>query len=187
MRRTVKCMLLLPTLVIITSIVHAQTPKPGKYLSADGSYSISVSVTADGSIEIKEPTRTSIYKKEGNFYRHSDPKYSAYRIRVGANNDLYTSKEGSSNEYRFNWASNEEVVIEGCALYDKYTEKAEEGDEKEVQAWTFCAAAALAKCNYTEDGFKVMVKGIVASLKPILLDKKCPCEDVIPLAIWNAN
>lgn len=168
--------------------VQAQSPKPGKYQSADGNYSFSVAVNDDGSLEITEPNKVSVYKKEGALYRHTDPKYSMYLIRVESDTEIYTLKEGNSNEYQFTWIGSDEVSIDDCPLYEKYLEKAEEGTESEVQAWTFCAAAALAKCNYTEAGFNTQAAAIVMTLKQILVNEsKCPCEDVIPASIWKNN
>lgn len=174
-------------LLFVATNINAQTPKTGKYQSADGRFVISISITTNGEIEVTEPNKVSVYKKDGNYYRHTEPKYSAYLIRVGSANEIYTSKEGISTEYKFNWVSSDELSAGGCALYDKYLKKSEEADGNEIQAWAFCAAAAQAKCNYTGDGFRAVVQGVVAALKPIMLDKKCPCEDVIPKDIWDAN
>lgn len=174
--------------LLMVTTTHAQTPKPGKYQSTDGRYSIWIGVTPDGYIEVKEPNKISVYIKSGNYFRHSDPKYSTYLIRVGTNNDIYTLKEGTNGEFRFNWASYEEISSGGCALYDKYLAKATEAEENEVQAWTFCAAAAKAKCNSSAEAFREQAAGIVTTLKLIIVDKaKCPCEDVIPSYIWANN
>lgn len=182
--RLTTCFLLL----FYTTISFSQTPKPGRYQSTDGRYSISIGVTADGSIEVKEPNKISVYTKSGTYYRHTEPKYSAYLIRVGNNNDIYTFKEGTNGEYRFDWAGSEEISGTGCALYDKYLAKATEAEGDEVQAWTFCAAAAKAKCNSSAEAFREQAAGIVTTLKLIIVDKaKCPCEDVIPSYIWANN
>jgi hypothetical protein len=183
-----KISLLSSHILLLCMAAHAQTPKPGKYQSADGRYSISISVTTDGSIQVNEPNKVSVYKKDGNYYRHSDPKYSAYLIKVGNDSDLYTLKEGTNSEYRFSWVSGEEISQNGCALYDKYLAKATEAEENEVQAWTFCAAAAKAKCNSSAEAFREQAGVIVTTLKQILVDNnKCPCEDVIPNSIWANN
>jgi len=174
-------------LLLVTFItVNSQTPKPGKYQSADGRFAISISVTEYGEIQITEPNKVSIYRKDGNYYRHSEPKYSAYLIRVSSATRIFTSKEGNPTEYEFNWVSGEDVSAGTCSLYEKYLKKSEDAEGNEVQAWAFCAAAAQAKCNYTDQGFREVVKGVVASLKPMLLKKDCPCADVIPKEIWDA-
>lgn len=178
----VTCVLLLTA----KTVLYSQTP--GKYQSVDGRYSISIGVTADGSIEVKEPNKTSLYTKSGNYFRHSDPKYSAFLIRVGNDKTIYTLKEGTNGEYQFNWISNEEISSGGCALYDKYLAKATEAEGDEVQAWTFCAAAAKAKCNSSVDAFRDQAAGIVTTLKLIIVDKdNCPCPEVIPTDIWRNN
>ena len=184
-----KALFLLSALVAVSFFTIAQNPKNGKYQSKDGMVSISIEIQEDGSLQLTEPNKVSIYKKDGNYYRHSEPKYSMYMIRVGSPDEIYTFKDGYSNsEYLFTWIGSEEVVVEGCALYDKYLEKSEEAEGNEVQAWTFCAAAALAKCNYTKEGFETQAAAIVMTLKQILVNvNKCPCEDVIPASIWNNN
>jgi hypothetical protein len=184
-----KVFLIIATLIVFSFNSFAQTPKNGKYQSKDGMVNISIEVQSDGSLELTEPNKVSVYNKEGNYYRHSEQKYSMYMIRVGSPDEIYTFKDGYSNsEYKFTWIGSGEVMAEGCALYDKYLEKAEEAEDNEVQAWTFCAAAALAKCSYTSEGFETQAAAIVMTLKQILVNQeKCPCEDVIPASIWKNN
>jgi hypothetical protein len=177
----------LPLVLVLSLVVMAagaQTPKPGKYQSADGRYTISIGVTTDGSIEVKEPNKVSVYAKSGEYFRHSDPKYAAYLIRVGTSNDIYTLKEGANGEFRFNWVSSEEISAKGCELYDKYLGKATEAEGNEVQAWTFCAAAAKAKCESSNEAFREQAIGIATTLKLIIVKDECPCSDVIPSDIW---
>ncbi len=169
-------------------ISNSQSLKPGKYQSDDGNINVSVSILEDGSIELIDPRITSVYIKSGDLFRNSNPKYTNYLIRVESENIFYTLKDNNDSEFRFTWIGNETMVSEDCVLYEKYLDLAGDENEVEVQAYTFCAAAALAKCNYTEEGYKTYAAGVVTLLKQIIVDSNvCPCLDVIPISIWNSN
>lgn len=167
----------------------AQTLKKGNYTSSDGRYT--VSVEQDGAlISLIEPNKKNVYKKtNANYYRHADPQYGAFYLRVVSEHKFYSGKT-NSNEILFtadNTDSEEPITsADNCPLYDKYL-KLSKTDTEEAQAWSFCAAAALAKCTYNAAASLAYVKTIIESLKSILVDQnKCPCEDVITKAEWDA-
>lgn len=182
-------------LVIITVFIISlpfiglsQTPKEGSYQSADGAYNFSLTLLDNGNLEIVEPNKTSIYQKSGNAFQHAEAKYSQYMIRIASPTVLYSFKKGNTGETQYSWIGTDIFSEEECALAEKYQEMAEDEDDPEVQAYTFCAVAALAKCNYTPEGFATYAAGTVMVMKQIIVNKsKCPCTDVIPQAIWDAN
>ena len=183
-----KIVFLFCTLLSISFCSWAQTPQDGRYQSSDGYYSFSLTVLDDGSLEVVEPNKTSIYTKSGNQFQHSEAKYSHYMIKVTSATELYTFKDGYEGQTKFTWIGSDVLSEEDCVLAEKYQELAADEDDPEVQAYTFCAVAALAKCNYTAEGFATYAASIVLVMKQIIVDKnKCPCTDVIPQSIWDAN
>lgn len=69
-------------------------------------------------------------------------------------------------------------------LVEKYQKLA--GEDYEIQAWVFCAAAALVKCASSPEGFEDNAKDIVLSMREIVVNQnQCPCQDVISPTIWN--
>ena len=169
-------------------VVFSQMPKPGKYQSDDGMASFSIAILPEGIIELTEPSLTSQYMKDGDLYRNNNPEYSNYLIRVESENEIFSLKDNSTVTYKFTWIGSEVIESEDCLLYHKYQDLASDDNEVEVQAYTFCSAAALAKCNYTSQGFQSYLLGIVMTLKQIIVDPdKCPCLDVIPQNVWDDN
>lgn len=169
----------------------AQQLAAGNYTSSDGNYTVSVSQEGDF-ITLIEPNRESVYKSAGdNYYYHTEEKYANYYLRVAGENDFYSGKNGGS-EHAFSFSGaaistdNMEEASKNCPLYDKYLKLSEE-DDTEVQAWTFCGAAALANCTYNEKGASQYIDGIILTLKTILVNPEiCPCTDVISQVRWNS-
>lgn len=186
-----KKLILLFFLVFSTNII-AQTLFTGNYSSSDMGYTYTVIVKHEGDvITLTEPNKVNQYKNtRGNFYYHTEPKYSNYYIKVVSANKYYVGKQGG-NEQLFTLSGNNTVEsevlatgIDNCPLYDKYLNLTT-SDENEVQAWAFCGAAALAKCTYTD--VTDYIKPIIVALKSILVDAStCPCTDVIKQNEWNA-
>lgn len=179
----------LSLLMCFCLFASAQTLKKGNYTSSDGKYT--VSVEQNGSlISIIEPNKKNTYKKaNANYFYHADPKYGEFYVRVVSDSKFYSGKtNGGENLFTANNSESEETITsaDNCPLYDKYL-KLSKNDPEETQAWSFCAAAALAKCTYNPTASVAYVKAIIESLKSILVDQsKCPCEDVITKAEWNA-
>ncbi|MDR6764369.1 hypothetical protein J2Y38_004602 [Flavobacterium sp. 2755] len=146
----------------------------------------------DDIITITEPNRKSQYvHTNGNTYWHTEAKYSqVFYVRVISNTQFYAGKKGQGEglyTYQGGNTKKEEVLLSGidnCPLYDKYLNLSQT-DPIEVQAWTFCGAAALAKCTYTD--YSNYLPPIIRGLKSILENvSKCPCTDVITTQEWNA-
>lgn len=187
-----KKVILLFFVVFSVNTMISQTLTSGNYSSSDLRYTYTVIIEHEGNIiTLTEPNKVNQYKSTGgNTYYHTEAKYSNYYIRVVGNNKYYVGKQGS-NEQLFTLSGNSTIEsevlptgIDNCPLYDNYL-KLTTGEGDEVQAWAFCAAAALAKCTYTDvnDYLKPIIKG----LKSIIVDtSKCPCTDVISQSEWNA-
>ncbi len=185
-----KTTILIITLLIGT-VTGAQTLVTGNYTSSDGYYTVSVSQEGD-EVTLTEPNKVNVYKNSGgNKYYHTEAKYAAYYIRVTGDKEYYTGKDGGQ-EYLFNYSGGISVDdlasgADNCPLYQKYLNLADE-DEVNAQAWTFCGAAALVKCTYTEEGAEQYVSGVILTLKSMMDDTStCPCTDVIPESVWDAN
>jgi len=185
---------LITILLLLTVItIKAQTLSNGNYTSADGNYTVSVE-HSQNQITLTEPNKINVYQSiGGNVYYHTEPKYSDYYLKVTSTYEYYAGKKNGSTEYLFTFSGSntlQEDLAEGmdnCPLYDKYENLAAE-DELNAQAWTFCAAAALVQCTYNTDGAKKYIKDIITTLKLIATDPStCPCIDVIPETVWDAN
>ena len=183
--------LLLLIMLIATSVCNAQTLVTGNYTSSDGYYTVAVSQEGN-EVTLTEPNKVNVYRSNGsNVYYHTEPKYASYYIKVTGEKQYYTGKDGGQ-EYLFSYSggiSQEELAagMDNCPLYDKYLEKADE-DEVNAQTWTFCGAAALVKCTYTEEGAQQYIAAVVLTLKSIMDDTStCPCTDVISESVWDAN
>ncbi|WP_113662398.1 hypothetical protein [Pedobacter nanyangensis] len=178
--------------LFVNKVVLGQNLLAGNYTSTDGRYTVIVEHNGS-TIKITEPNKENLYKSSGGaIYRHTEPKYAAYYIKVAANNKYYSGKNGGQ-EYLFTYSggntSPSEVLPSGadnCPLYDKYAAMIKK-DPNNTQGWAFCAAAALAYCTYNVNERKEMLTPIIQALKSILEQpEKCPCEDVIPATVWKS-
>lgn len=166
----------------------AQQAKEGLYQSADGVAQFSLKNLDDSSIQVTETNMTSVYNKNGDSYQHSDARYSQYMMRVNAPTEIIAFKSTGGNETKYTWIGSTNLTEEDCPLGEKYQGLAEDDSNPEVQAYSFCAAAAMMKCSYTPEGFAAYAATITKTMKLIMVDvNKCPCTDVIPQSIWDAN
>jgi len=176
-------------LILACFILNAQALQTGNYTSSDGNYTVSIEQNGD-EISLIEPNKSNIYKKTtSDYYYHTEPKYNTYYVRLVGNNKFYSGKN-DGKEFLFTLSSTNpsEAIesVDNCPLYDKYLKLSQE-DPVEVQAWTFCGAAAIAKCTYNAEASQSYNKTIIAGLKAILEDQnRCPCEDVISKSEWDA-
>lgn len=179
------------TLLFVTCcflFTYAQKPREGLYQSADGAYQFSLKNLSDSSIEVTETNMTSVYNKIGNTYQHSTPKYAHFMMRVNGPTEMVAFKTNTNQETKYTWIGNTTLSEEDCPLAEKYQTLAEDDSNPDAQAFSFCAAAALMKCSYTSQGFAAYAATMVKTMKLIIVDAaKCPCTDVIPQSIWDAN
>jgi hypothetical protein len=181
--------LFLVLFILQVSFAGAQTLVSGNYTSSDGNYTVNTSQEGN-EITLTEPNRVNLYKSNGNnIYYHTEPKYAEYYIKVTGNKEYYTGKKSSTQEYLFTFSGTGATLSSGtddCPLYNKYSELLA-NDEANTQAWTFCAAAAIALCTYNGEGGDEYVKSVVIALKSMMdTGASCPCEDVISRSIWNS-
>lgn len=174
--------------MLISSFSFGQGVREGVYTSENGMYSFELE-KVEGGILVKEPNRNNLYISRGpNQFFHSEEQYSDYYIRIIDNQKLATGKR-NSNEMIFLFSHSKESFedikdLDDCPLYLKYLEKSQQGPE--VQAWTFCGAAALAKCNMSKEEFEAYARTIIMGLKSMMeQNSQCPCEDVISKELWN--
>jgi hypothetical protein len=175
--------------LLFAGLSYSQTLEAGSYTSSDGGYTFIVKQDGDV-VEITEPNKVNNYKKrQGNVYYHTEPKYAAYYIKIAGADRLYTGKDGGA-EYLFVRSGGAGDLASGtddCPVYEKYSELMSE-DPDNTQAWTFCAAAAIAKCTYTAEGAKSYLVPIIQAMKSMMDDGAvCPCKDAIDESLWNAN
>ena len=170
------------------SFAGAQTLTSGNYTSSDGNYTVHTSQEGN-EVTITEPNKVNLYKSNGsNIYYHTEDKYAEYYIKVKSSKEYYTGKKGGS-EFLFTYSGAGAALSSGtddCPLYNKYSELLAD-DEANTQAWTFCAAAAIAICTYNKEGGDEYVKSVAMALKSMMDEgASCPCEDVISRSIWNS-
>ncbi len=183
--------------VFSVNAIFAQTLKSGNYTGNSSLNGIENLYTVivehkNNTITITEPNRKSQYEhKNGNMYWHTEPKYSqVFYVKVVSETQFYAGKVGQGEglyTYQGSNTKEEDVLasgIDNCPLYDKYLNLSQT-DPNEVQGWTFCGAAALVKCTYTD--YSNYLTPIIRGLKSIIVDAtKCPCTDVITTQEWNA-
>lgn len=178
---------------IAFSTLTAQTLSPGSYSSSDLGYKYSVNVKHEGNlITITEPNRINEYKTNGgNTYYHTAQKYANFYIKVAGTNKYYAGKDGSTQQL-FTYTGSESNAenalpsgIDNCPLYDKYLNLSKT-DHVNTQTWSFCGAAALAKCTYTDA--TEYIEPLIKALKSIMEDPStCPCEKgAITKKEWEA-
>jgi len=164
----------------------------GQYTTEDGYYTVTINF-ADKELTLIEPNRTSVYHKlEGNVFQFIHPTNKIdYRIEVTSPTTIQTFKPAAnSSRYTLTLSSKNATASNDqfntyFALAEKYKAKML-SDKKDAQLWSFCAAAAMARSSMNEDGFKDYATKVASSIKLIAVNKtKCPCEDAIPVDIWN--
>lgn len=181
-------------LFAICSLAKAQIKlTSGQYTTADGYYTITINFEGN-SLTVIEPNRTSVYKKVAdNIFSFIHPNTNVdYRIEVMDPQTIQTFKPGVSNSrYTIRLSSgstgaDNEQYKTYAAMAERYKAKMA-SDKKDAQLWAFCAAAAYARSSMNEEGFKEYATQVASSIKLIIINKaKCPCEDAIPVAIWNS-
>jgi len=164
----------------------------GQYTTQDGYYTVTINFT-DKELTLIEPNRTSVYHKlEGNVFQFIHPTSKIdYRIEVTSPTTIQTFKPtANSTRYTLTLSSKDATATNEqfntyFALAEKYKAKMS-SDKKDAQLWSFCAAAAMARSSMNEEGFKEYATKVASSIKLIIINKaKCPCEDAIPVDIWN--
>jgi len=186
--------LILVLLFFITVKADAQIKlNSGQYTTEDGYYTVTINFSGD-KLTLIEPNTTSVYEKvEPNIFRFIHPRSKTdYRIEIidpntiqtfkpNVNNSRFTIKRSSSDA-----TANNDQFKRYFALAEHYKAKMI-SDKKDAQLWSFCAAAAMARSSMNEEGFADYAGKVASSVKLIIVNKaKCPCEDAIPIAIWNA-
>ncbi len=168
-------------------------PSAGPYTTSDGYYTINVSLSGT-TLEVVEPNKKSAYTLvSGNEYKFVNPTNGIeYRIEVVSETEIASFKPNSRNnrtQLFFSGTLNEAPVKKAFDKYKVIAEKYQgwmKTDSKDAQLWAFCAAAAIARSSFNDEGFEDYISKIVPSLKQIVTDKdKCPCEDAIPVTYWR--
>jgi len=180
-------------LCFIGSNVNAQIkPTSGQYTTQDGYYTVTINFT-DKELTLIEPNSTSIYYKlEGNVFQFIQPTDKAdYRIEVMSPTTIQIFKYGA-NSSRYTLTLNSKDATASNDQYKTYFALAEKyrakmlSDKKDAQLWSLCADAAMARSGMNQEGFKEYATKVALSIKLIAINKtKCPCEDAIPVDIWN--
>ena len=192
---TVKQMLI--ALIVITSVYtsNAQQLKTGYYVTANGQNYRNIEMLSNGTIKASISIGYDIYKKIGtNKYKGittvennvPKPASSVFYLEIISDNSIYLYHEGQQKT-KLTFKTNEQIVseIDDCTLYNKYIDKIESNPEN-MNAWSFCANAALQLCNAPNDeARKEILNKTVMILKAMFPNQKCPCSDVIPSSEWN--
>lgn len=158
----------------------------GSYRLKGGYYQIEVEFK-DGGLVVTEPNKVSHYRKVGeNLYEFPNAG-KIYLLEVLDERTLKASKRDSNDAPTFL----ELVGAPGgearfAALAEKYQRLAQT-DSDNVQAWSFCAGAALARAQHSGDEADSYAAAAAAQLKLIMVDAaRSPCPDAIPPDLWNA-
>lgn len=166
----------------------------GQYTTEDGYYTVTINFSGN-QLTLIEPNTTSVYEKiDKNIFRFIHPRSKTdYRIEVMDSNTIQTFKPFVNNSRFTIKLSNSDAIADNehfkkyFALAEHYKAKMQ-SDKKDAQLWSFCAAAAMARSSMNEEGFKVYATKIALSIKQIIVNKtKCPCEDALPLSVWNTS
>lgn len=180
-------------LICVSAFAKAQIGlTSGQYITDDGYYTVTINFNKDHLILI-EPNLTSLYKKvDGNIYSYVHARNNVdYRIEVIDAATIQTFKP-SVNNSRYTLKLTKTSEVASTAQFKQYYALAEQykakmqTDKKDAQLWSFCSAAAMARSTMNDEGFADYATKVASSIKQIIINKtKCPCEDAIPLAIWN--
>ena len=164
------------------------------YSLVGGNYTLDAEIK-EGKLVVYEPNRTTPYTKvEGDKYSYWHEKFQkTYWVEIIDDSTLhFTSsnvegitvlKKVSDQEAGMQEEGNEKFL----AIAEKYRKLAEnktDGDP-EVQAYTFCAASALAGAYKTEPEYKNYAYQAAVALK-LMSAARNPCSDAIPDSVWNS-
>lgn len=180
-------------LICVSAFAKAQIKlASGQYITEDGYYTVTINFN-ENTLTLIEPNLTSIYKKVApNIYSYVHARNNVdYRIEVKDASTIQTYKQGVDNSrYTIKLTNSSEVASSAkfkqyYALAEQYKAKMQT-DKKDAQLWSFCAAAAMARSTMNDEGFADYATKVASSIKQIIINKtKCPCEDAIPIAVWN--
>lgn len=163
----------------------------GIYEGSNGNVKVNISHKGNGLYitYIKPQASDNHYTPvSGNLYTYTS-KYGVYYMQVLSATQLKTFKKGYENSADV-LTLTENTSAAGpndnyLSIAEKYKNMMQT-DPNDAQAWAFCAMAAHAKTTHTDAGYTEHVTKIAASLKQIVPSGKCPCEDAIPVGIWNS-
>lgn len=182
-------------LVVLFTLLEAQSIEPGVFEMEGGNYSVSVKFQ-DSSIEVTEPNRVTSYTLlSGNKYQYYHEEFQkTYYVEIMDPNTLSFTSSNTSGATILKRSSQTLKAASKdydryMAIANKYKEMAENDadDDMEVQAYTFCSVSALAGAMKTEKEFIEYASQVALTLKTILVNpNKNPCQDAIPAAAWNS-
>jgi hypothetical protein len=178
------------SLLLLAGLALAGTD--GTYRLKGGYYQIEVEFT-EGGLVVKEPNKTSNYRKVGeNLYEFPNAG-KIYLLEVIDDSTLKASKRNSGDAPTFLELVGGSKGGDGgdkrfAGVADKYQRLAQtDGDN--VQVWAFCAAAALARAQHSGDEADAYAAAAAAQLRLIMVDEDAPspCPDAIDDVAWNAG
>lgn len=189
-----KTVRLLLVLLGLTMSLSGWTGTDGTYVMDGGSYSVEVEF-GEGRITVVEPNKRSEYLRHGtsNEYLFTNPVNGiTYGLRVIDDATLQAFKPvpGNVPTTLKLWGQivdvPDAVAEEAEAVADRYFALSE-SDPANVQTWTQCAAAALARTVQTAEEADQTARQAAMLLKMMSVDTaSSPCPDAISDAIWRA-
>jgi len=180
-------------LIFFCNCVFAQIKLlSGNYTSQDGNMTVSIRFNDDNTLTLVEPNLASIYKKvSANEYQTISAYGTDFRLQALDAKSVKTYKIKSPNAFSLFSYSGAIISPVSPAEATKYRRIAQKyhdlmkTDPNNVQVYSFCAAAAIARATYNKDGYEEYARKVILSLKQFLVDmNKCPCEDAIPASTW---
>ena len=184
--------LLSASLVAFCSATGAQTN--GAY-TAGAAYTVEVSFKGDA-LELFEPSngKRSVYQKQADgLYHFTNPTNGIrYTLEVKDARTLIANKPGATaangtplrlvDGGAATAAASDSTRDQLDALAQRYLNRAQT-DPANVQAWTFCGFAAMARA---QGGGEAQVLQSAQALRLIASASTNPCSDAIPDRIWKA-
>lgn len=176
--------------------IKGQGLTKGTFSMEGGNYTLEAELK-DGKLIVYEPNRTTPYTlMEGNKYSYWHEKFQkTYYVEIIDPNTLHFTSSNVVGTTVLRRVGVAAAQIDE-AKHDRYMEIAEkyralaenktDGDP-EVQAYTFCAASALAGAMKTEKEYHDYALQVATSLKLIIVNPaKNPCSDAIPDSVWRS-
>ena len=164
----------------------------GQFEMEGGNYTIEVKMEG-GNLVVVEPKRTTPYTLEKpNRYKYYHEGFDkTYYVDIVDPNTLHFTSSNTSTTTVMKRANAQAIAAAGerHAQFSKIAEKYKalaQDDSPEVQAWTFCAAAAHAGAMKTEEEYREYAYQSARALLPIMVSaRNNPCSDAIPQELWN--
>ncbi len=199
----IKIFIVFPTLLIFHSNLYCQMPKKGYWESASGRSSISI--VQVGNDEFRTGRGDVNTRVEGNLFLKTHlwdgvsktpfNKYKVYTKIISPTHIILFDDDKSTDDTSFYWQSDEisyseadDDCKEKATFYNEKATEAQKNGPMEGFSYLGCSTLAMQLCTVASEDIRIqLIKKYAKNLRQMDSSIKCPCPDVIPQEVWEAN